>query len=98
MLINYVGNAVTVTVDTQYPFSDTIKTTVKATKSFTYLVRIPSWVVGGTIAVNGGKATAVRPSNGLHSVQIPAGTTSLVLNLPAAITTGPCLYVLLPRS
>ncbi|KZV87063.1 hypothetical protein EXIGLDRAFT_724132 [Exidia glandulosa HHB12029] len=81
------NNAVTVTVDTQYPFSDTVKTTVKAAQAFTYLVRIPSWVVGGTIAVNGAKATAVAPSNGLHAVNIAAGTTSLVLNLPAPITT-----------
>jgi hypothetical protein len=81
------GNAVTATVDTQYPFSDVLTTTVKAAKAFTYYVRIPSWVVGGTIAVNGGSATAVSPVNGLQAVSIPAGTTKFVLNLPAPVTT-----------
>jgi hypothetical protein len=80
------GNAVTVNVDTQYPFSDTLTTTITATKAFTYLVRIPSWVVGGTISINGAAANAVSPSNGLQSVSAAAGTTKFVLNLPAAIT------------
>lgn len=88
MLIALIGNTVTATVDTQYPFSDVLTTTVKATKAFTYYVRIPSWVVGGTIAMNSGSATAVNPVNGLQAVSIPAGTTKFVLNLPAPVTTG----------
>lgn len=82
------GNKVTVNVDTVYPFSDTLTTTITATNAFTYYVRIPSWVSGGTIAINGGQATAVSPNNGLHAVSVPAGTTKFVLNLPAKITTG----------
>ncbi|KAF9444894.1 hypothetical protein P691DRAFT_735811 [Macrolepiota fuliginosa MF-IS2] len=81
------GNKVTVNVDTLYPFSDTLTTTITATSAFTYYVRIPSWVSGGTIAINGGQATAVRPTNGLHAVSVPAGTTKFTLNLPATITT-----------
>ncbi|KDQ32865.1 hypothetical protein PLEOSDRAFT_1033818, partial [Pleurotus ostreatus PC15] len=82
------GNKVTVNVDTLYPFSDTLTTTITATSAFTYFVRIPSWVVGGTIAINGAAARAVSPSNGLLAVQVTAGTTKFVLNLPAQITTG----------
>lgn len=81
------GNKVSVNVDTLYPFSDTLTTTVTASSAFTYYVRIPSWVSGGTIAINGGSAKAVNPSNGLQAVSIPAGTTKFVLNLPAKITT-----------
>ncbi|KAF4613200.1 hypothetical protein D9613_011183 [Agrocybe pediades] len=81
------SNPVSVTVDTQYPFSDTLTTTITAAKAFTYYVRIPSWVVGGTISINGATAKAVNPSNGLQAVSVGAGTTKFVLNLPAPITT-----------
>lgn len=47
-----------------------------------------SWVVGGTIAINGGLARALSPSNGLQSVAAGAGTTIFLLNLPAVITVG----------
>ncbi|KAL1688657.1 hypothetical protein GGG16DRAFT_104252 [Schizophyllum commune] len=79
-------NHVTVVVDTQYPFSDVLTTTIVADGPFTYKVRIPSWVEGGTIAVNGGPAKPVRPVDGLQSVEIGAGETVLVLELPAPIT------------
>ncbi|KAL1728181.1 hypothetical protein EV714DRAFT_238256 [Schizophyllum commune] len=79
-------NHVTATVDTQYPFSDVVTTTIVADKPFTYKVRIPSWAEGGTIAVNGAPAKPVSPVNGLQSVKISAGKTVLVLNLPAPIT------------
>ncbi|KAI0675672.1 hypothetical protein C8Q78DRAFT_988207 [Trametes maxima] len=79
-------NHVSVAVDTLYPFSDTLTTTIRADKAFTYYVRIPSWVTKGTIAINGGAAKAVSPSNGLHAVSVKAGTTRFTLNLPADIT------------
>ncbi|KDR72302.1 hypothetical protein GALMADRAFT_768590 [Galerina marginata CBS 339.88] len=81
------SNQVKVTVDTQYPFSDVLSTTITATKPLTYYVRIPSWVVGGTIAINGAAAQPVNPVNGLQAVAAKAGTTKFVLNLPAPITT-----------
>ncbi|KAI0642095.1 hypothetical protein C8Q79DRAFT_1013969 [Trametes meyenii] len=79
-------NRVSVSVDTLYPFSDTLSTTIRADKAFTYYVRIPSWVTKGTIAINGGAAKAVSPSNGLHAVSVKAGTTRFILDLPADIT------------
>ncbi|KAJ3782006.1 hypothetical protein GGU10DRAFT_409635 [Lentinula aff. detonsa] len=80
-------NPVTVTVNTIYPFSDSLNTTITAAKAFTYYVRIPSWVVNGTISINGGEPTAVSPNNGLQAVPVKAGTTTFTLNLPAEITT-----------
>lgn len=100
-LIVFSDNEVTVSVETLYPFSDTLNTTITADKAFTYQVRIPSWVTDGTITVNGGKAEVVSPVNGLHSVEVGAGTTKFTLNLPADITIGkksnlrdanPCTY------
>ena len=75
-------------MDTLYPFSDSLTTTITADQSFTYYVRIPSWVTNGTIAIDGGTAGAVSPSNGLHAVDVPAGTTKFTLDLPTDITIG----------
>jgi hypothetical protein len=80
-------NDVSVTVDTLYPFSDTLTTTINAAKDFTYMVRIPGWTEGGTISVNGAEAQAVNPDNGLQSVSVKAGETKIVLTVPAKITT-----------
>ncbi|TBU30569.1 hypothetical protein BD309DRAFT_951719 [Dichomitus squalens] len=80
------GNNVAVSVDTLYPFSDSLTTTITAAKAFTYYVRIPSWVSQGTISVNGGAARPVSPSNGLHAVSVNAGTTKFTLDLPSDIT------------
>jgi hypothetical protein len=97
LICSIADNNVTVNVDTLYPFSDTLQTTITATKAFTYYVRIPSWVSQGTIAINGGKATAVSPSNGLQAVSVSSGTTTFVLNLPAQITTGTLICPHRPR-
>ena len=80
-----------------YPFSDTLTTTITAEKAFTYYVRIPSWVSKGTIAINGGAARPVSPTNGLHAVSVRAGTTKFTLDLPADITIGayPSLFPLI---
>jgi len=81
------GNKVTANVDTLYPFSDSLTTTVTAGSAFTYYVRVPSWVQKGTIAMNGKSAQSLSPgANGLQAIQVPAGTTKFVLNLPAPIT------------
>jgi len=81
------SNQVSVDVDTQYPFSDMLAMTINAAQAFTYKVRIPTWTVNGTITMNGGSAQAVNPdNNGMHSVQVPAGKSTLVLNVPAEIT------------
>lgn len=83
-------NAVSATVDTLYPFSDSLTTTVHAESAFTYLVRIPSWVSGATVSINGSIATAIQADSntGLASIMIPAGKSTFTLNLPAPITIG----------
>ncbi|TFY77273.1 hypothetical protein EWM64_g6740 [Hericium alpestre] len=86
------GNTVSASVDTLYPFGDTLTTTIMAEKAFTYYVRIPSWVTNGTITVNGGSAQPVSPQNGLHAVKASAGITKFILNLPAEIMTGKCIF------
>ncbi|KAA1468402.1 hypothetical protein DENSPDRAFT_463211 [Dentipellis sp. KUC8613] len=80
------GNTVSASVDTLYPFSDTLTTTVTAKQAFTYYVRIPSWVTNGTIAIGNSSAKALSPANGLQAVPVQAGTTKFVLNLPSEIT------------
>ncbi|KAG7095934.1 hypothetical protein E1B28_006618 [Marasmius oreades] len=80
------NNNVTVNVETTYPFSDIVSTTITATSSYTHLVRIPSWVVNGTISINGGQAQLLAPKNGFQSVPIPAGQSKFVLNLTPQIT------------
>lgn len=92
----FADNDVSVAVDTNYPFSDVLTTTITAAKAFTYYVRIPSWVVDGTIAVNGGEGIAVAPTEGLQAVAVGAGTTTFVLNLPAPITIGKSITVFAP--
>ncbi|KAL1738316.1 hypothetical protein HDZ31DRAFT_8820, partial [Schizophyllum fasciatum] len=80
-------NAVEITSNTTYPFSDAISITVDASAPFTYYVRIPEWVVNGTVATNGGAAEAIQASGGLMEVAISEGTTALNLQFPAEITT-----------
>ncbi|CAK5281695.1 unnamed protein product [Mycena citricolor] len=80
------GNKVTANVETLYPFGDTLKTTLTAQQPFTYFVRIPSWVTQGLISVGGAAPEAVRPNeNGLHAVEVKAGTTVIMMELPADI-------------
>lgn len=79
----------TINVDTHYPFSDNVKITIDADQPFKYRVRVPSWVVKGSIASNSASSTALNPdTNGLHTVSISAGQTVLDLALPAAVTIG----------
>lgn len=82
------GNKITAQVDTNYPFSDTLTTTIHAEKPFTYYIRIPGWVNNATISTDGKPAKAVTASNGLHAVSVSAGVTSFELNLPVDITIG----------
>jgi DUF1680 family protein len=85
------GNAVSVSVSTLYPFSDTLTTTITAQKAFTYYVRIPAWSIGkATVAINGARAGAANPDSTTHLLEInaAAGKTTFVLNLPADITLG----------
>ncbi|KAJ3821652.1 hypothetical protein F5880DRAFT_1721306 [Lentinula raphanica] len=107
------ANLVQVTVDTLYPFGDTLHTTINAAKPFTYSVRVPSWVTDGFIRFSGGKQRQLAPDSesGLIQIEVGAGLTSFVMHVPArisierrlhgsvAVHRGPLNYALdIPRS
>ncbi|KAK7053027.1 hypothetical protein VNI00_004348 [Paramarasmius palmivorus] len=81
------NNKVSVNVDTLYPFSDVVTTTINAGSSYTHFVRIPSWVAGGTFSINGATQQPLKPTNGLQSFSISSGKTTIILNLTPQITT-----------
>ncbi|KAG8790469.1 hypothetical protein FRC12_011792 [Ceratobasidium sp. 428] len=84
------GATVSVVVDTNYPFSDNIKTTVTTNKAFTFYIRVPTWVNSkASIKVGGAAPKAFTPDSTtrLQKVSIPAGTTVVSLVLSADIIT-----------
>ncbi|KIY46374.1 hypothetical protein FISHEDRAFT_75713 [Fistulina hepatica ATCC 64428] len=80
-------NDVDVVVKTVYPFGDKLTTSITASKAFTYFVRIPSWVDKGSYSINGLEATALSPLDGLQAISVDAGTTIIMMDLPAQVTT-----------
>ncbi|KZP19801.1 hypothetical protein FIBSPDRAFT_862288 [Athelia psychrophila] len=89
------NNAVSVSVNTHYPFADNITVSITAGSAYTHYVRIPTWAQTngqGTISVNSGAPAAISVNgDSLLAVHAAAGTTTFVLNLPANIekTYGP---------
>lgn len=83
-------NSVKLSVGTLYPFDDRLNTTITATKSFIYYIRVPSWVVGGYMSMNDGEQIALTPDEqtGLMAVVIGAGETNISMDFPAQITIG----------
>ncbi|KAL9094914.1 MAG: hypothetical protein Q9165_002864 [Trypethelium subeluteriae] len=103
-------NAISVSADTNYPFSQSIKYNISATSPFDFYVRIPTWAgPNSSISGNGNTtSTAISPSpQGLQKIEVPSGqATTFTLNLEtsprvvtranntAAIYYGPLLYAL----
>lgn len=84
-----VGAAVSINVDTNYPFSDNVKTTITTDKPFDFYVRVPSWVnKRATIKVGNAAARAFSPDSTtrLQKISVRAGTTVISLVLSADIT------------
>ncbi|KAF9256088.1 hypothetical protein L218DRAFT_1028235 [Marasmius fiardii PR-910] len=83
------GNKVTVSVDTAYPFSDELNVTINASRPYTHYIRVPGWVVNGSYVINGGDPQLVSPGSdgieGLQAIEVPSGSTSIALRLPAEI-------------
>ncbi|KAF9255860.1 hypothetical protein L218DRAFT_883135, partial [Marasmius fiardii PR-910] len=80
-------NAVSVSVETLYPFGDVLNYEIYAEKDLTFYIRIPSWVSGGSLSVNNGAKQELSPNeNGLQEVKLKKGKSSLVLEVPAEIT------------
>lgn len=78
-----------IAVDTNYPFSDNVKTTIITDKAFTFYIRVPTWInKQASIKVGSAAATAFTPdaTTKLQKVSVPAGTTIISLVLSADIT------------
>ncbi|KAF8915766.1 hypothetical protein CPB85DRAFT_1432774 [Mucidula mucida] len=73
-------------VETQYPFSDVLVTTVTATKPFMYYVRIPSWITGGSFALDDEPPETLKPLEGLLGIYITPGKRRITLALPSPIS------------
>ncbi|MCC6627505.1 MAG: glycoside hydrolase family 127 protein [Chloroflexi bacterium] len=102
------GVPVQVTVDTDYPFRETVALTVTVERParFPLLLRVPAWCDGATLTVAGEPPLAL-PAGTVHRLERAwSGTTALTLRLPmrarvergfndsVAIARGPLLYSL----
>ncbi|KAJ7816814.1 hypothetical protein B0H13DRAFT_2293030 [Mycena leptocephala] len=65
------ANHVQVTVDTLYPFGNSLTYTISATKAFAFKIRVPTWAqsTASTVAVNGAKATTLSVDTMLARVR-----------------------------
>lgn len=85
------GVPVSVKVETDYPFRDTIILTVTAERStrFPLALRIPAWAQGATVQVGAGRA-APAERGAMHRIDREwSGATTIIVRLPMrpAITT-----------
>jgi hypothetical protein len=102
------GVPVTVTLDTDYPFRDTLTFTVNTTLSerFPLVLRIPAWTKNARVSVNGKATTAPKPGTFHRVERIWQDGDRVVLQLPmapvvtrrynhaASIERGPLVYSL----
>ncbi|CAM1503368.1 Fc.00g081440.m01.CDS01 [Cosmosporella sp. VM-42] len=104
------GGRVSITVDTKYPFSDSLTYNVESEKKFNLYVRVPSWYVadGSNISIDSKENSKLHPdpNTSLHRIPLPAGKSTIKYNIDAvirsearsngsiAIYRGPILYSL----
>ncbi|MCE5267075.1 MAG: glycoside hydrolase family 127 protein [Planctomycetaceae bacterium] len=80
---------VSVTLDTDYPFRETLKLTVTTDKSarFPVVLRVPAWTRDATIRVADGSEKSVKPGS-FHRIERQwKGTTEIVLRFPMSVKT-----------
>jgi hypothetical protein len=80
------------TVDTEYPFGDSVTMTYAGTAGSTPLyVRIPSWATAATITVGGAAPVSVGSANGtMYAVgPVAAGTPVVLATNPSVRLSGP---------
>jgi len=101
--------AVTIAVNTDYPFRDQIKMVVTPERaaSFPLLLRVPAWADGATVRIGGGAELAMKPGT-LHRLEHawPATATEIAVHFPmrarvsiryndaVALARGPLVYSL----
>merc|ERR1711871_154493 len=78
------GNTVSVEVITEYPFDDTVTFNIDAKSAFPFSMRIPAWCRNASIVMHDNSVGGQLPA-GLHTVNLPAGVSHLVLHLPMEI-------------
>lgn len=101
------GQQVEITVDTDYPFSETIRLTVHASQpaSFPLQLRLPAWTQGATVAIAGQPYPA--PAGTWYRLERTwSGDETVLLTLPmplqtqtrfhnsVTVTRGPLVYAL----
>jgi hypothetical protein len=82
--------AVTVALDTDYPFRETMTLTVTPERaaSFPLLLRVPAWTEGATVRVAGEPAADLRPGT-FHRVERRwSGPTTVEVRLPMRARVG----------
>lgn len=104
------GVPVEVSLDTEYPFRESLKITVKADRParFPLFLRVPGWAGDASLKLEGGAETRLRPGS-FHRVdqewkgevrldlRFPMkGKTSLRYNDGVAVERGPLVYSLSP--
>ncbi|KAH8748693.1 hypothetical protein F5882DRAFT_454822 [Hyaloscypha sp. PMI_1271] len=82
-----------VTIDcvTNYPFSNILSYTIKATAPFDFHIRVPAWATSNsTISLNA-VPQPLQPdsSTRMHTLSIPAGTSKVLYTLGASIRVVP---------
>ncbi|RPJ62922.1 MAG: hypothetical protein EHM24_25245 [Acidobacteria bacterium] len=102
------GTPVAVSLDTDYPFRETLTITVKADKAarFPLVLRVPAWTRGATVRVAGGPEQPMKPGT-LHRLErLWDGSVEVVVHFPMkvkattrynealAIERGPLVYSL----
>ncbi len=104
------GIPVAVTLDTDYPFRETLKVTVKADRPvrFPLLLRVPAWADGAFLRMAGRPEARLRPGSFHRIEQEWAGAVQLDLRFPMKVKTtlryneglaierGPLVYSLSP--
>ena len=74
------GGGAKVSVETEYPFGDSITVRVRATEGVALNVRVPTWATKATASLNGLAHSPVK-SGAYHSVGCKPGETVLALEL-----------------
>jgi hypothetical protein len=77
------GQAVTLDITTDYPFSDSVLVDVRTDGSLSVSLRIPSWAQGATVQVNSNSPLPATPG-ALQEVKV-TGHTTISLKLPMSL-------------
>jgi hypothetical protein len=77
------GNSVSLTVDTEYPFGDSLDISIAdAPASMPFYIRIPDWATNANVSVDGAPAVAAGPNGTMYRIVLAsAGSHSIHVEL-----------------